>query len=123
MTMIRLTIAILLLTGIASASVDYQKIDTTGFAANAAAFEGQFVAVSGKICAINADGKSVHLFDSETKALIEVDLSRLQKSQRRSLILNPVQQISVYGKAELKNGKLVIGAHRVEFTPVSRAGK
>jgi hypothetical protein len=53
------------------------------------------------------------LFDSETKALIEVDLSQLGRSQRRMLMLTGVHQISVYGKAEVKNGKLIIDAHRV----------
>ena len=113
MTTVRLVFAILMLTGIATASAHYNQVDTTNFATRAAAYEGQLVAVSGKVCAVNADGKGVRLFDSETKALIEVNLSQLGRSQRRTLMLTGIHQVSVYGKAEVKNGKLIIDAHRV----------
>jgi len=113
MTTLRLTFTILLMAGLVSASAHYNQVDTTNFATRAATYEGQLVAVTGKVCAVNADGKGVRLFDSETKALIEVDLSQLGRSQRRTLMLSGVHQISVYGKAEMKNGKLIIDAHRV----------
>jgi hypothetical protein len=113
MTTVRAIIAVLMLAGIATASADYQPVDTTNFATRAAAYEGQLVAVTGKVCAVNADGKGVRLFDAETKALIEINLSQLGRSQRRTLMLSGVHQISVYGKAEMKNGKLIIDAHRV----------
>ena len=113
MTTLRLTFTILIMAGLVSASAHYNQVDTTNFATRAATYEGQLVAVTGKVCAVNADGKGVRLFDSETKALIEVDLSQLGRSQRRTLMLSGVHQISVYGKAEMKNGKLIIDAHRV----------
>ena len=113
MTTVRAIFAVLMLAGIATANVDYQPVDTTNFATRAAAYEGQLVAVTGKVCAVNADGKGVRLFDAETKALIEVNLSQLARSQRRTLMLSGVHQIWVYGKAEVKNGKLIIDAHRV----------
>ncbi len=113
MTTLRLTLAILMLAGLVSASVEYQPIDTTDFANRAATYQGQLVAVTGQVCAVNADGKSVRLFDANSKALIDVSLSHLQRSQRRALILNGVRQVSVYGKAEVKNGKLSIDAHKV----------
>jgi len=37
----------------------------------------------------------------------------LKKAQRNSLMLSPVRKISVYGKTELRNGKLSIDAHKV----------
>ena len=113
MTTLRLTFAILMLAGLVTARAHYQRVDTTNFATRGAVYEGQLIAVTGRVCAVNADGKGVRLFDSETKALIEVDLNQLQRSQRRSLMLNPIHQISVYGRAEVKNGKLIIDAHRV----------
>ncbi len=113
MSTLRLTFTILIMAGLVSASAHYNQVDTTNFATRAAAYEGQLIAVTGKVCAVNADGKGVRLFDSETRALIEVDLSKLNRSQRRTLMLSGVLQISVYGKAEVKNGKLIIDAHRV----------
>ena len=113
----RLTLAILMLAGLTNASVEYQPIDTTDFANRTAAYEGQLVAVTGQLCAVNADGRSVQLFDASSKALIDVSISHLQRSQRRALLLGPVRRVSVYGKAEVKSGKLTIDAHRVVVQP------
>lgn len=128
MKTLRLTVAILMLAVVASASVEYQPIDTTDFANRAASYQGQLVSVTGQVCAVNADGKSVRLFDANSKALIDVSISHLQRSQRRALILNAVRRVSVYGKAEVINGKLSIDAHRVvvqpnEATPVGDEGR
>jgi hypothetical protein len=113
MTTIRLTLAILILAGIAHANAAYGPIDTTNFANRAADYEGRLVAVSGKVCAVSADGKSVRLFDAKSKALIDVYIGHLQRDQRRLVLENPVLQLSVYGKAEVMNGKLVVDAHKV----------
>ena len=121
MTTLRLTLAILLLAGVTAASVEYQPIDTTDFANRAATYQGQLVAVTGEICAVNADGKSVRLFDANSKALIDVSIGHLQRSQRRALIMGPVRRVSVYGKAEVQNGKLSIDAHRVVVQPAVAA--
>lgn len=118
MTTLRLTLAILLLAGVTAASVEYRPIDTTDFANRAATYQGQLVAVTGEICAVNADGKSVRLFDANSKALIDVSIDHLQRSQRRALMLGPVRRVSVYGKAEVHNGKLSIDAHKVVAQPV-----
>ena len=82
MTTLRLTFAILLLAVVASAAVEYQPIDTTDFANRAATYEGQLVAVTGQVCAVNADGKSVRP-STEQKALIDVSISHFG-SQRRA---------------------------------------
>jgi hypothetical protein len=113
--MLRITLAVVMLAGLANASVNYQSIDTTNFASRAAAYEGQLVAVTGQLCAINADGKSLRLFDKESKALIEVSLNHLSRSQRRELMMTGVGRVAVYGKAEVRDGKLIIDAHKVSL--------
>jgi len=119
--MLRITIAIVMLAGLANASVGYQAIDTTNFANRAAAYEGQLVSVAGQVCAVNADGKSIRLFDKDSRALIDVSLNHLQRSQRRDLMMTGVRQVVVYGKAEVKDGKLTIDAHKVSWSPVKSA--
>jgi hypothetical protein len=113
MIIIRLTLTVLLLAAVVVANDAYESIDTTDFANRAASYQGRLVAVSGAVVAINADGKSVQIFDAGTKALIEVRLLNLKKAQRNALMLSPVRKISVYGKTELRNGKLSIDAHKV----------
>jgi|SRR5262245_35540276 len=119
--MLRITIAIVMLAGIANASASYQSIDTTNFANRAATYEGQLVAVSGQVCAVNADGKSIRLFDKDSKAIIDVSLDHVQRTQRRQLMMSGVRQVVVYGKAEVKDGKLTIDAHKLSWTPAKAA--
>jgi type 1 fimbria pilin len=113
MSIIRMTIAILLLAGVATASAGYESIDTTNFANRGAAYQGLLVAVTGEVCSVNADGKSIRVFDAQSKALIDVNLSKLKKTQRSALMLNPVRRVSVYGQAQVLNGRLIIEAHQV----------
>ena len=113
MNIIRLILTVLILAVVAVASDEYEAIDTTNFANRADAYQGRLVAVSGSVVAVNADRKSIQIFDTNTKALLEVSLLKLTKAQRNALILNPVRRVSVYGKTEVKNGKLSIDAHKV----------
>jgi hypothetical protein len=113
MTAIRLTLAILLLAGLAAANSTYEQVNTTDFLHRSDAYQGRLVAVTGQVCAVNADGKSLRLFDAGTKGLIDVDLSQLSKSQRRSVMNSPIREVSVYGRAELIDGKLVVRAHQL----------
>src|ERR1700752_828545 len=119
MTLVRLTLAILILAGVASANASYQQIDTTDFVNRATTYEGQLVVVTGQVCAVNADGKSLRLFDADSKALIDVSLLSLQRNQRRAVMINPFHRLSVYGGAEVRNGKLIITAHRVVAQPAA----
>jgi hypothetical protein len=119
MIIIRLTLAVFLLAGLAAANEGYEAIDTTNFVNRADSYQGRLVAVTGKVCAVSADGKSIQLFDAQSRALIDVTLTQLKKSQRRTLMLNPVRRVAVYGRVEMKNGKFVIDAHQV--TPLAEA--
>ena len=112
MRIVTLFLLVFLLAGMAAARTRYERIDTSNFVNRADIYEGRLVTVTAEVFAINADGKSIRLFDTDSKALIDVKLTRLNKAQRRSLMLNPVRRISVYGRATVKDGKLIIDAHR-----------
>jgi hypothetical protein len=113
MNIIRLTLTVLILSVVVVANDAYEPIDTTNFANRVDSYQGRLVAVSGAVVAINADRKSIQIFDIHTKALIEVRLLTLTKAQRNALMLNGVRKVSVYGKTEVRNGKLSIDAHKV----------
>ena len=114
MTSIRLTLAILLLAGIASAATTtYERIDTGDVMNRADSYQGRLVEVSGNVCAVNADGKSIRLFDANTRVLIDVRLSQLSKAQRNAVLQSPVRHILVQGRAETRGGHLVIEAHQI----------
>src|SRR5215510_10394142 len=108
MTAIRLTLAILLLATIATATTTYEPVAPRDFVAQGQTYQGRLVSLSGEVCAVNAEGKSFRLFDPDSKALIDVSLARLTTQQRRALMNNPVRWASVDGQAVLANGKLVV---------------
>ena len=112
MRIVTLFLSIFLLAGTAAANAGYERIDTTDFVNRADIYQGRLVTVTAEVLAINADGKSIRLFDTESKALIDVNLRQLDKAERRALILKPVRRVSVYGRAKMKDGRLIIEAHR-----------
>jgi hypothetical protein len=111
--LVRLIVAIFLLASMATTNVRYERIDTNDLLARADAYHGRLVAINGEICAVNANGKRIRLFDTETRALIDVQLTQLKKAKRNALIFNPIRHVSVFGRAESRSGKLVIEAHQI----------
>ena len=104
-------------TGIASADVRYDKINIADFCNNPAAFDGRSVEVSGRVIAINAQSKSMELFDSQSKTVVVVRLSQLPKSERAALINNDVRRVGVSGRARMVGERLVIDAEKIATLP------
>lgn len=121
--LVQLTLFILLLAGLAAAHGRYEPIKATEFTAHPEAFEGRLVEVRANVIAISADRKSLELFDSESRMMITVKLTQLQKSQRNALMHSPARRLLVYGEATVVGRRLVIEAHRVEPLAVDGAGR
>jgi len=97
----------------AAAGDGYEALETRDFR-RPEACQGRLVEVTAEVVSVSVDSKTLHLYDAQSKALIGVSLSKLTIEERRALILNPVHRISVYGRVDVKNGRLVIEADRVE---------
>lgn len=80
----------------------------------------QFVEVRAQVVAISADSKSMVLFDSPTKKMIDVRLDHLTKDERKALIRGDVRRVVVTGRASLVDGRMVIEAQRIEALPRER---
>jgi hypothetical protein len=105
-------------TGIAAADVRYDKINIADFCNNPAAFDGRSIEVSGRVIAINAQSKSLELFDSQSKTVVVVRLSQLPKSERVALINNDVRRVGVSGRARMVGERLVIDAEKIDVLPI-----
>jgi len=105
-------------TGIAAADVRYDKINIADFCNNPAAFDGRSIEVSGRVIAINAQSKSMELFDSQSKTVVVVRLSQLPKSERSALINNDVRRVQVSGRAKMVGQRLMIDAEKIEILKV-----
>ena len=118
----RLTLSILLLAALAGYAVAADGVDNrlniADFATCPEAFEGRRVEVSAEVIAINADSKSLELFDSQSRMLIGVRLTQLRKTDRTALMLTGVRRVVVSGRATVVGGRLVINAQRVEALPL-----
>ena len=104
-------------TGLAAADVRYDKIKLADFCNNPDALEGRFVEVSARVIAINAESKSMELFDSASNTTIVVGLSQLPKSERKALMNNDVRRVEVSGRARMVGERLVIDAEKIATLP------
>ena len=123
MKLIRLTLSIMFLAGVASAHGLYERIDTTDFIKQPSTYHGRLVEVTADVIAISADGKSLQLFDTRSSMMINVTLKQLQKSQRSALMHSPARHLLVYGQAMVIGDRLSIDAHRVAAVPIQSAAK
>jgi hypothetical protein len=114
MTVIRFSLFLVLLAGTAFANGTYVNLDAVDFINRPGAYEGRVMKVTAQVCAINADGNSLQLFDPIGKVMIDVNLTHLKKSERDTLASRPIRRVVVYGLAELRNGRITIDAQRVD---------
>jgi hypothetical protein len=82
--------------------------------------DGRIVEVRAQVVAISADSKSLVLFDSPSKKMIDVRLNNLKKTDRNALIRGDVRRVQVTGRASLVDGRMVIDAQRIEALPSER---
>ncbi|MEK7832885.1 MAG: hypothetical protein AAB401_17475 [Acidobacteriota bacterium] len=91
----------------------YAEIDLKEIANHAAEFEGRRVVITAEIVSVNADQRTLTVFDNTSKTLAGISLTQLSKSQRHRLITDPIHRVSVYGRVEVKNGRATIKADQV----------
>ncbi|MGE0886969.1 MAG: hypothetical protein AB7P14_25895 [Blastocatellales bacterium] len=96
-----------------TANNGYAQIDLKEVASRSAELEGRRVAIIADVVSVGADQRTLDIFDSRSKTLASVSLTQLSKSQRQTLISEPVYKVSVFGRVEMKNGRLVIKADQV----------
>ena len=111
-----LFICCLTLTALAQGKVadgGYAPVELKNIAGRASELEGRRVVVTAEIVSVNADFRSMNVFDQTSKTFVAVSLEQLSKSQRQALIHEPVLRVSVFGRIEIKNNRVVIKADQV----------
>ena len=112
----RLTTSFLLITslaGLTMARSGNKRLGIADFINNPETLKGRVIQVQARVIAINADGKSLDLFDSQSKTRIAVRLTQLRKSERAALIHTDVRDVVVSGRASVEGGLLTIDAQSV----------
>ena len=112
----RFTFSFLIIIGLAGltfASEVSEKIDLGKFAGQPEALAGRLIEIEAQVIAINADGKSVELFDAQSRTRISVRLNQLKRSDRLALMQSGVRYVLVSGRASVVGGRLTIDADSV----------
>jgi len=92
---------------------DYTQVDLMNFAHRPADYLGRRVAITADVISVSADYRAIDVFDSRSKAIIGVSLTQLSRQMREALVNEPVRRVSVYGRIEMKRGRVVIKAEKV----------
>jgi hypothetical protein len=101
--------------GLAAAHTTNDEINSVELRNHPELFDGRSVEITGRVIAINADSKSLELFDSESKTTLRVRLEGLTRAQRDLLISSDVRRVRVVGRASMSRNRLVIDAEKVEL--------
>jgi hypothetical protein len=112
----RLTIFLSLMSfaGLAMAAVPGDRVDLANFATHPELLAGRTIEVTANVIAISADGKSLEMFDSNSRTRIDVRLTQIPKAQRLALINSDVRRVMVSGRASVVTGRLTIDAESVQ---------
>jgi hypothetical protein len=109
---------IIFFAGLSFAATAGDEVDLAEFACHPEAFAGRNIEVKANVIAINADGKSVELFDSQTRTRIDVRLTQLRKADRLALLHSDLRRVSVSGRASVVSGRLTIDAQSIQPAPL-----
>jgi hypothetical protein len=93
-----------------------ERLNIADFVSDPEGFAGRTVEVEARVVAINADGKSLELFDSPSHTRISVQLAQLPKTERKALIRSDVREVLVRGRISMVAGRLTIHAESVQWT-------
>ncbi len=75
--------------------------------------QGRLIRVTAEVVSVDASRQLIRLYDARTRQMLAVSIAGLPRISRHSLINNPVMSVSVFGRAELRDGRVVIDAHKV----------
>ena len=109
------------LAALSFASNASERIDLAKFAGQPEALAGRMIEVDAQVIAINADGKSLELFDAQSRTRVSVRLNQLKKAARLALMHTDVRAVSVTGRASVVEGRLTIDAEIVRPLPFNAA--
>ena len=97
----------------APAQPDYRQVELADCASTPEEYQGKLVTVTADVISVDAKYQGINIFDTNSKTLMGVSLTRLPKAQRRWLVTEPVHRVAVYGNVATKDGRCLIEAHKV----------
>lgn len=114
----RLTLSFLIVicfAGLTFAHGTDERLKVADFASDPESFAGRTVEVQARVVAINADGRSLELFDAPSHTRIAVQLAELSNTERQALMCSNVREVLVRGRVSMVAGRMTIQAESVQW--------
>lgn len=96
-----------------AAESDYVAFDLSDVTGSPADYQGRLVRVAAEVISVDASRQLIRLYDAHARKMLVVSIAGLPRASRRSLFNDPVMRASVFGRAGLRDGRLIIEAHKV----------
>ncbi|NOT63876.1 MAG: hypothetical protein HOP19_26985 [Acidobacteria bacterium] len=100
-----------------SLSSTYYQTDVAELLQRATALEGRRVTLTAEVVSLNARRQTIELFDEASHKFIVVSIANLSRSQRKVLLNEPVNRVTVYGKVVRNNpwgnGQMLLEAEQL----------
>ena len=94
-------------------SPNYLQLDVAELIQRAAALEGRRVTLTAEVVSLNARLQMIDLFDEASHKSVTVSIANLSRSQRKVLLNEAINRVTVYGRVERRNGQLVLEAEQL----------
>jgi hypothetical protein len=96
-----------------SLSSTYYQTDVAELLQRATELEGRRVTLTAEVISLNARRQTIELFDEAARKFIAVSIANLSRSQRKVLLNEPVNRVTVFGKIERRHGQLLLEAEQL----------
>ena len=91
----------------------YYQLDVAELLRRATELEGRRVTLTAEIVSLNARRQTIDLYDDASHKLIAVSIANLSRAQRKGLLNQPVNRVTIYGRIERRNGQLLLEAEQL----------
>lgn len=92
---------------------DYVTFTLSDFTDQIADCQERLVRVTAEVISVDFSRQLIRLYDARARKMLEVSIAGLPRASRRSLLNDPVMRAEVFGKAVMRNGRLMVNAHKI----------
>ena len=89
-------------------SPNYFQLDIAELIQRAAELEGRRVTLTAQVVSLNARRQMIDLYDDASHKLIAVSVAQLSRAQRKTLMNEPLNRVTVYGHVARRDGQLLL---------------
>ena len=91
----------------------YYQLDVAELLQRVTSLEGRRVTLTAEVVSLNARRQTIDLYDEASHKLIAVSIAQLSRAQRKVLLNEPVNRVTIYGRIERRNGQLLLEAEQL----------